>query len=172
MFIATLTARAQTAAAPRKEWPGPMCYVYVLDMLKAGKAAAQYLASNGDEKNQRALDAAQVIFPEFHPTQGEEELTTKTYRFPHSRLYITAGVFYTDESMPSVAGADSVMLSVTVGPRALSDAFDADRGAMAELTAATADTARVKQYVRVRGRLYLVGMECNFKEPPGDGSAP
>jgi hypothetical protein len=70
------------------------------------------------EKDQaRLAKAVETDFPEFHPTIGEEELTTKTYRFPRSKLIITASVFYTDESLRSVKSADSIIVAVVVSSR-------------------------------------------------------
>ena len=42
---------------------------------------------------------------EFLPKMGEEELTTKSFRLPGSRLRLFASVFPTDESMHSAKGA-------------------------------------------------------------------
>lgn len=47
--------------------------------------------------------------------------------------------------------------------------FSAGVNAVAELTNAGADTARVKKYVRVGGRLYLLGLQCGRKRAPEDG---
>ena len=159
--------RAQSAGGAQAN--GDLCHVYVVDAAKARRALRGYLNSQDDEKEERALAAAQVVFPDFYTTLGEEELTTKTYRFPGSRLHITASVFYTDESMASAAGADSMQLAVAVSRRPLRDAFDIEDNAVAELTDAGADAARVKKYVRVGGRLYLLGLQCNRKPLPDGG---
>jgi Ni/Co efflux regulator RcnB len=168
-LAAACVASAQTdAAAARTQADGDLCHVYVVDVLKARKAQDEYRDTGDPERDSRALLAAQVVFPEFRTTRGEEELTKKTYRFPRSRLFITASVFYTDEMMASAAGVDSMLLSLTLSRRALrteGDIFDAENNAEAELTDATADTVRVKQYVRVGGRRYLLGMECSRKPP-------
>ncbi|HEX6182431.1 MAG TPA: hypothetical protein VFZ44_00875 [Pyrinomonadaceae bacterium] len=159
-------ANAQTDNTARAQGVSDLCHVYVVDVLKAQKAQDEHRDTGDPEKDYRALKAAQVVFPEFRTIHAEEELTTKSYRFPGSRLYITAGVFYTDESMASAAGFDSMLLAVAVSRRPLKDVFGAENNAVAELTSATADTARVKQYVRVNRRLYLVGLQCNCKELP------
>ena len=146
---------------------GDLCHVYVLDVAKGRKAWGEDLGDS--EKMKRALAGSQVLFPEFRPARGEEQLTTKTYRFPHGRgLHITAGVYYTDESMPSAAGADSMLLAVALSGKQLDDALTAENNAVAELTSATADTARVKKWVRVGGRLYILGLQCGRKPQPGE----
>jgi hypothetical protein len=159
-------AAAQTEGTARTQGDGDLCHVYVVDVLKAQKAEEEYRDTGDPEKDFRALAAAQVVFPEFRTVHGEEETTTKSYLFPRSRLYITAGVFYTDESMPSAAGSDSMLLAVAVSRRPLKNVFSAENNSVAELTSATADAARVKQYVREGGRLYLLGLQCNRKELP------
>ncbi len=172
LLAATCAASAQAAAGVRPQGDGDRCHVYVVDVLKAQKAHEAYRDTGDPRRDTKALAASQVIFPEFRTVHGEEELTTKTYRFPHSRLFVTAGVFYTDESMASAAGLDSMLLGVAVSRRALKDVFSAENNAVAELTSATADAARVKQYVRVGGRLYLVGLQCNRKELPREDTTP
>lgn len=165
-LAAACAASAQTGDTARAQGVGDLCHVYVVDVLQAQKAQEEYRDTGDPERDAKALAAAQVVFPDFRTVHGEEELTTKSYRFPGSRLYITAGVFYTDESMASAAGFDSVLLGVAVSRRPLKDVFGAENNAVAELTSATADAARVKQYVRVNRRLYLVGLQCNRKELP------
>ena len=170
LIPAILAALCAAGAAPAQA-QGDLCHVYVVDVSKARKARDEYRDTGDPQKDTRALAAAEVVFPEFRTVAGEEELTTKTYPFPGSRLFITASVFYTDESMASAAGADSMLLGVAVSRRALRDAFDAEDNAVAELTSAGADTARVKKYVRVGGRLYLLGLQCSRKPPPADDDA-
>ena len=169
-LLAALAAFCAAGAANAQEARGDLCHVYVVDVLKGRKALAEYKGTPDDEKGEKALADAVVTFPEFRTVLGEEELTTKTYRFPRSRLYITASVFYTDESMGSSAGADSMLLGVAVTGRALKGAFDAENNAVAELTDLHVDTARVKKYIRVGGRLYLVGLECGRAPVPDEAA--
>ena len=169
-LAAAAPAHARPAGAARaQEGRGDLCHVYVGAVLKARRAQEEYRDTGDPDRDARAMAAAQVVFPEFRTVHGEEELTTKSYRFPGSRLYITASVFYTDESMASAAGADSMMLAVAVSRGALRDAFEVENNAAAELTSMGFDTARVKKYVRVGGRLYLLGLQCSRKPPPDDG---
>ena len=112
----------------------------------------------------KALAVGQTVFAEFYPVMGEEELTTKTYRFPGTRLMITASVYYTDESMASAEGSDSMTISIAVSPRSLKNALTAENNASSEITSNDRlDTIRAKKYMRVNGRLYLVGIECRRK---------
>jgi len=121
--------------------------------------------SGNAQQDARALSVAQTLFPEFQPMIGEEELTTKSYPFPHSNLVITASVYYTDESMASAKGADSMLVGIVVSAKAQKDAISAENNAVSEVTVNDGvDTVRAKQYIKVNGRLYLVGIECHCKE--------
>lgn len=144
------------------------CHVYVVDVARATRAFKAEDSSEDEQAAAKAFSAAQTIFPEFRPTTGEEELTTKHYSFPGSKLIITASVFYTDESMASYGevgedSSDSILIGITVGNRGKASALDQQDGsAIAEATNDEhTNKLRAKQYVKVRGRMYLVGIECN-----------
>ena len=153
------------AAAPALAARADVCHVYVVDVAK-GRSAWEM--EGNEQARLKALAAAQVVFPEFTTVVGEEEQTLKTYPFPGvANLFIRASVFYTDESMASAAGSDSMQLGVGVG-RKLGDEWPPEH-ALAEVTHTGADTARVKKYVKVQGRSYLVGMECHVKPRAREG---
>jgi hypothetical protein len=102
---------------------------------------------------------------QFSPVTGEEELTNKVFRIPGTSLMVTASVFYTDESMASKAGVDSMQLALAVSKRSWPDAFRSPNNAVTEITLATFDTARVETNVRSGSRRLLVSMECKDKTP-------
>jgi hypothetical protein len=146
------------------------CHVYVVDIAKSNHAFETVPRTSNEDADEKALSVGQTIFPEFRPTIGEEELTTKHYSFPGCKIIITASVFYTDESMAShghgefVSHSDSMLIGVTVANRAKRSAIDARAGdnAIAEVTDDQyTNKVRAEKYVRVRGRLYLVGIECD-----------
>ncbi len=97
---------------------------------------------------------------EFKTVVYEEELTSKVFRIPHTGLLITASVFYTDESMASKHGADSMRLGLAVSPKAWKSAFEAPNNAVAEVTYTTFDTAQVFTSIYVKRRRLLIIMEC------------
>ena len=97
---------------------------------------------------------------EFSPLTGEEELTNKAFGIPGTSLMVIASVFYTDESMASRAGLDSMKLALTVSESSLPDAFQSPNNAITEVTLATFDTARVQTSVHDGARRLLVSMEC------------
>ena len=142
-----------------------VCHVYVVDLAIAKSASESFRETGNADRDAKALSVGQTLFPEFRPVIGEEELTTKTYRFPRSNLTITASVYYTDESMASADGSDSMLVGIVVSPKSQRDAISADNNAVAEVTEnGNLDTVRAKKYVKVNGRLYLVGIECRCKE--------
>lgn len=146
-----------------------VCHVYVLDVAKARRAAETFTESGNAAADAKALSGIQTLFPEFNPVMGEEELTTKSYRFPGARLMITASVYYTDESMASTKGSDSMTVGIAVSPRSLNNALTAENNAASEVTSSKVDTVRAKKYLRVNGRLYLIGIECRRKQTTGSG---
>lgn len=137
---------------------GDLCHVYVVDVETARKA---FSAGN---VNPNTKPAGLTVFPEFRTVIGEEELTTRSYPFPGNKLVITASVFYTDESMASSAGVDSMQVGIVVSEKGQKDALSAENNALAEITLYQRDTVRTKKYLNVGGRQYLVGMECKCKE--------
>jgi len=152
-FSAISAAHAQDA----------VCQVYVVDSAMA----EQWHNTSSDKEQTRLAKAAQTLFPEFHPTVGEEETTTKTYRFPRSKLIITASVFYTDESLGTSKGADSIMVAITVAPKRVREALSVTNNAVAETAITSRPYAvRAKKWLRVNGRLYVVGIECRDDEKP------
>lgn len=99
----------------------------------------------------------------FSPLTGEEELTNKVFRIPGTALKVTASVFYTDESMASKAGADSLRLAIAVSKHSWSQAFVSPNNAVTEVTLSTFDTARVETNVYSGKSRLLIGMECKNK---------
>jgi hypothetical protein len=158
LFAVLFVGWSGVAAAPPQ---GDLCHVYLLET----KAARQAAATN----DPRALARAQTIFPAFATRIGEEVFTTRHYRFPGTKLFITASVFYTDESLGAKVGAkgeinpESMLLGITVtGKKEANAIFPPAGNAVAEVGYDDhLSTVRVKQYVRVNGKQYLVGLECD-----------
>jgi hypothetical protein len=91
---------------------------------------------------------------------AEEELTTKAFRLPRTNLFIIAGVFYTDESMASEKGADSVLLELALSRKGKRDVLRSLSWAEAEMPLDGFDVGRVTMLVKLNGRTQLVRMEC------------
>ena len=162
---ATLVLLAASFAAGQTR--ADRCHVFVVDVKKSAKAISRFHDTGNATADAKALSTGQKMFPEFHPTIGEEELTTKTYKFPGSNLIISASVYYTDESMASSQTNNSMLLGIVVSRRARSDATVGTDAVFCEVTYNDGtDTVRVHKYTRVNGRLNIVGLECRCKEKP------
>lgn len=136
------------------------CHVYWVD-VKAAQAAFDKLGANASSQAQaRALSSVMKILGEFTTKVGEEELTTRSFSFPESRQVITASVYYTDESMP----ANSMMLAIVISDKAQESALSSANNAVAEVSYdEDAMTVRVRKYVEMNGRFFLVGLQCSRK---------
>jgi hypothetical protein len=161
LFMLSLTGFAQSGM--------DACHVYVIDIAKSKQAFENFQTTGNAEADEKALGAGQTLFPAFNPVIGEEELTTKHYPFPGSKLVITASVYYTDESMAShphggfTGHAESMLIGIMVGSKAKHNAVSAgNESSIAEVTYDQfTNIVRAKKYVTVRGRSYLVGIECD-----------
>jgi len=147
------------------------CHVYVIDVEATQrfreKTDLDAFMAKSKQEQEAILKAsgAGKTFDEFTPKVGEEELTTRTYPFPKGKHVITASVFYTDESMRSTAGGDSILLAISVEDKAAADALSAPAAAIAETTYDdNTDTVRVKKNITLDGRFYVVGLECRCKK--------
>jgi hypothetical protein len=97
--------------------------------------------------------------PVFQPKMEEEDLTTKTYKFPWASLTITANVFVTDES----SFGDSATLTITLAQSSPKGVQADENSAQAEIPLTAKNSAgRVKRYYRVNNKQFLVGLECHF----------
>lgn len=163
ILLATLIAMA-SGVAVSAQTRGDLCHVYVVDIETARKAFESLRETGNAKADAKALAAGQTVFPEFRSVIGEEILTTKSYPFPGSKLVITASVFYTDESMASSEGVDSMLIGITVSDKPQKDALSSENNSVTEITLNQRDTLRTKKYLKASGRLYLVGMECRCKE--------
>ena len=163
LVVANLLLLLMVGAASAQS-QSDVCHVYVLDVAKVRRTADTFTETGNAVADAKALSAGQTLFPEFSPVMGEEELTTKSYRFPFARLMITASVYYTDESMASTEGSDSMTIGIAVSPKSLKNALTAEHNAASEVTSSKVDTVRAKKYLRVNGRLYLIGIECRRKQ--------
>ena len=96
----------------------------------------------------------------FKTTIAEEELTTKSCPLPGTNLFIVASVFYTDESMASTKGADSISLELTLSPGKKRNVLTSLNWAEAEMPLNGFDVGRVTMKVVTQGRRNFVMMEC------------
>ncbi|MDQ3817047.1 MAG: hypothetical protein M3362_05080 [Acidobacteriota bacterium] len=140
------------------------CHVYLVDVKAAEQAYKSLPANASPEAQAKSLASVMKILGVFPAKISEEELTTRSFPFPNSKLVITASVFYTDESMPG----DSITLALSVSDKAERDAASAQNNAVAEVNySANTRVVRVRKRVDVNGRNFLVGLQCDHKEQAG-----
>ena len=168
VFVALTPAQGQVFKPDPYE---DVCHVYVVDIEKARKAFESFRPSGNREADAKALNVGQTLFPVFLTKFQEEELTTRHYPFPSSKLFITASIYYTDESMASFSTSpkyelvdQSMYLGIALSAKKLESAL-ADETPNASMVEVTYDDftnkVRAKQYVKVNGRMYLYGLECD-----------
>ena len=139
-------------------------FVAIIACLASALCADSAVAQRGsDNCEMYVVDAdakKDVMLEKFTTTIGEEVLTNKSYPLLKTGLFVTASVYYTDESLASKHGYDSMMLGVAISERALLDAFSTPNNAFAEVTLATLDVIRAKMYYKVKEKTYLIGIQC------------
>ncbi|MDX6694031.1 MAG: hypothetical protein QOF02_1634 [Blastocatellia bacterium] len=144
------------------------CHVYLIDNELAQKAMETYDKATTEQEREKASANGWVrILGEFSPQVGEEELTTRSFNLPGSKSVITASVFYTDEMMPSATGANSMLLGIVIADKPQANALFAPHNAVAEVTYNQyTDTVRVKTTIKIGGRDFLVGLQCQHQTSP------
>jgi hypothetical protein len=130
-----------------------VCHVYIIDSQIAQKAF--------ENMDVQAQENSYKIIGKFLPKIYEDELTTKHFTFPKSNLIITASVLYSDELMGSKNTYASMLVGIVLSNRKEEDALSATNNAVAEVTyGKNTDKVRAKKHVKVKGRTYLIGIEC------------
>lgn len=137
-----------------------LCFVCVLFLCASATFAQQ---NNSDRCTVGVADTQTRKSAElgsFSTVLGEEELTTKAFALPRTGLFIVASVFYTDESMASQKGQDSISLELALSKSKERDVVGSLSWAAAEMPLGTFDVGRVTMLIKVNGRSQLVLMEC------------
>ena len=96
----------------------------------------------------------------FDTTMGEEELTTRTYPLPKTKLFVVASVWYTDESMASKRGADSISMQLFVSTKPKRDLQNSLVYSDAEMPLNGFDVGRVTAMAKTGRRTFILMMEC------------
>jgi hypothetical protein len=107
--------------------------------------------------------AKEILLGTFDTIMGEEVATTRVYRLPKTRLFVIARVWYTDESMASEKGADSILLELTVSAKRKRDVLGSLIYADAEMPVNGFDVGRVTTKFKTRQQSFLLVMECRKK---------
>jgi hypothetical protein len=139
LFLYSSVALAQTDMSDR-------CQVFVAQVT--GKKPADARFSSARELGR------------FDTVVAEEELTTRTYRLPNTKLFVVASVWYTDESLASTKGADSISLQLMISNRPTRDVLSSLVYADAEMPVNGFDVGRVTTFFKTGNRTRVVIMEC------------
>jgi hypothetical protein len=136
-----------------------LCFVFLI-VLCAPLTFAQ--SGNADRCEVAIVDIQTKKSTElrtFTTVIAEEELTTRAFRLPLTKLFIVASVFYTDESMASEKGADSVSLELALSRSRKRNVLRSLSWAEAEMPLNGFDVGRVTMMIKVNGCLQLMLME-------------
>ena len=101
----------------------------------------------------------------FDTTISEEQLTTKSFRLPKTRLYVVASVFYTDESMAGDNSQDSMSLELLISPTPKRRILSGLQFAEAEVLTKDFQVARVSTIYKTKQRSLFLIMECRSQKP-------
>jgi len=96
----------------------------------------------------------------------EEELTTKSFWLPNTKIYVVASVWYTDESMAGGNSQDSISLQLTISPLPKRDILSGLQFAEAEVLSKNFEVARVTTIYKLRRRSFYIVMECRKHTRP------
>jgi hypothetical protein len=99
----------------------------------------------------------------FDTVRAEEERTTRVYPVPGTHLFVVASVWYTDESLASQKGADSISLELLVSKRPRRNISNALHFSDSEVPMNGFDVARVTTLIKSQRRTIFVIMECRNK---------
>lgn len=111
-------------------------------------------------KNLEIKDAPEKLLGTFETVIAEDTLTTRVYRLPKTKLFVIASVWYTDESMASKNGADSVALELLISKSRRRNPLKALHFANGEVPYNGFEVARVTTLAKSGGKTILVAMEC------------
>jgi hypothetical protein len=96
----------------------------------------------------------------FDTTIAEEELTTRIYPLPKTKLFVVASVWYTDESMASKRGADSISMQLFVSRKPKRELRNSLVYSEAEMPLNAYDVGRVTVMAKADRRTFILIMEC------------
>ena len=138
-------------------------HTFVIACLLALSSSVPAQSSNSDRCEVGVANPntqKSVMLGSFTTVIAEEELTTKAFHLPESNLFIVASVFYTDESLASEKGADSISLELALSSSRKRNVLRSRGWAEAEIPLNGFDVGRVTMMINARGRRELVIMEC------------
>ena len=137
--------------------------IAVAQSKNSDRCVVQALDITG-KKVDELRDVPGISLGSFDTVIAEEELTTRVYRLPKTKLFVIASAWYTDESMAMKSGAESVSLELLISKRRRRDFFNVEHYADSELPIHGFEVARVTTLAKAAGKKFIVVMECRRKE--------
>jgi len=119
-----------------------------------------------DLDSDRSPNLKQKELGTFDTVIGEEELTTRSYRLPKTKLFVVASVWYTDESMAGASGRDSMSLQLEISRTSKHQIPSALQFAEAEVLSFHFEVARVTTIFKTQQRSFYIVMECRKHNGP------
>jgi hypothetical protein len=113
-----------------------------------------------DFENDAAPKLKSTELGTFDTVVGEEELTTRAFRLPATRLFVVASVWYTDESMASENSYDSVSLGLSISRTPQRDILSSLQYAEAETLMKNFEVTRVTTIFKTPKHSFYIEMEC------------
>lgn len=105
-------------------------------------------------------DVKENLLGTFETVIGEEIDTTKIYRLLDTKLFVIANAFYTDESLASEQGNDSISIQLAVSAERKRDVLRSLIYADAEMPLNSFDVGRVTTMLKTGRRTFFISMEC------------
>ena len=146
LFVASFVVALYAGVAIAQSGNSDRCEVIVIDVT--GKKVSQW-----DRLKGQRLGI-------FDTTIAEEESTTKIYPLPKTNLFVVANVWYTDESMASKRGSDSITMQLFVSTKPKEDFQNSSVYSAAEMPLNAFDVGRVTAMAKTGRRTFILMMEC------------
>ena len=115
---------------------------------------------DSDFENDNALKLKSIKLAKFDTVVYEEELTTRAFRLPRTKLFVVASVWYTDESMAGEDSQDSMSLGLAISQKPKRDVLSSMQYAEAEVLLKHFEVARVTTIFKTQSRSFYIVMEC------------
>lgn len=154
---------ADVAAIPIPTGDGDHCHLYKVPAgLTAEDLRSIDFTATEEEIDEQASRLGVKEFGQFVTKIGEEELTRMVFDIPDTSLKATAAVFYTDESLVTAEGWDSIVLALVAAPQEVENPFMEPGAAIFEgnYTEKTG-MVRVRTVVDSREGQFLIGLQCD-----------
>lgn len=137
------------------------CTVVVADISKV-----KSLDSDNEDFEDDSPEIKSQEIGKFDTVIGEEELIVKSFKLPDTKLFVTASVFYTDESMAGKDSQDSMSLEIMISSKPERNALSAINFAESEVLSKNFEVARASTIYKTGKKKFMIIMECRANTRP------